>query len=218
MVEATLLLIETAMKDGADRFTLVSGDSLPIVSKAKFENLLDGAIDICHHRPIDKSENSTRDDQYYRRYFSLKEYDRLLPRAINAFSKFWPIPINITKYLAPLDLQIGSQFWSITRSTMIKILEHHKRNPKFAKYFHKIKLSDETFFQTLTVCYSNDLNGTGIMFANWDLPNAPHPSALSSEILEDQFKSGKFFFARKFSTDDSELLSTWSKLYEGHLI
>jgi hypothetical protein len=89
------------------------------------------------------------------------------------------------------------------------MLEHHRVHPHFATYFRKTKLSDETFFQTLAVHYSGELNGTGLMFANWSSPTAPHPSRLTVDLLVNEFKGHKFFFARKFSSSDAELISAW---------
>ena len=214
MVEATLILINRALTDGASRLTLITGDSLPIASSEKFMNLLKSDVDICHNRALKDSTDPRRDDQYFRRYFAAKKYESFFPRLINLFLRKWPIRINIKKYLQPLELQIGSAYWSVTSETMRKALDYCERNPQLPTYFKKIKFPDETFFQTLFRFFSNNVNGTGIMYANWDQPNAPHPSPLSASILKDEFNKGNFYFARKFCSEESELFTTWSSLYD----
>jgi hypothetical protein len=97
---------------------------------------------------------------------------------------------------------------------MQRMLEHHRIHPDFVTYFRKIKLSDETFFQTLAVHYSASLSGTGIMYANWSAGNTPHPEELDEVQIESVFKSKKFLFARKFSTSNSRNLEFWMKNYK----
>ena len=96
-VEATLILINRAIEEGATRLTLISGDSLPLASKEKFSRLLSGDIDICHNRKIKDSGDLNRDDLYYRRYFGFKNYVGFFPRFINFASSHWPFKINISK-------------------------------------------------------------------------------------------------------------------------
>jgi len=118
------------------------------------------------------------------------------------------------KYLDEIELQIGSQFWSVTNQTLRKVLDFHERNPQYSSYFKRVKLSDETFFQTLIILFSTQVNGSGIMYANWEIPNSPHPSPLSKDLLAVQFNSDKFYFARKFCSEESELLRNWRYLFD----
>jgi hypothetical protein len=212
-VEATLILINKAMNEGARRLTLISGDSLPLAPKEKFENMMLDDIDICHNRKLKNSRDLNRDDLYYRRYFGFKNYVGFFPRFINyAFSQ-WPFKINIAKYLSPLELTVGSQWWSVTTLTMSAGLKHCEENPKLLKYFKKVKLSDELFFQTLVSHFSRNLNGTGIMYANWEGEGAAHPGELNPKLIEQEFASQKFLFARKFSTLNNENFQRWRELY-----
>jgi Core-2/I-Branching enzyme len=212
MVEATLILINRALLDGASRLTLITGDSLPIASSEKLFELMKSDVDVCHNRALKNSSDLRRDDQYFRRYFAAKNYDAFFPRLINFFLRKWPIRINIKKYLQPLELQIGSQFWSVTSEAMRKALDFHEKNPQFSSYFKKIKLPDETFFQTLIIFFSNQVNGSGIMYANWDHPNTPHPSPLTVELLEQEFSRQRFYFARKFTSQNDKLIACWQAL------
>jgi len=212
MVEATLILVKKALTDGALRLTLISGDSLPIAPSKEFHSLLESNTDICHHRSLSKSTDFKRDDQYYRRYFGAKNFDAFLPRLMNLFFRKWPIRIRIKKYLEEIELQIGSAYWSVTSETMQKVLDFHERNSQYSSYFKKVKSCDETFFQTLIIFFSKQVNGTGIMYANWDTPNSPHPSPLTVELLEQEFSRQRFYFARKFASENDKLIACWESL------
>jgi Core-2/I-Branching enzyme len=212
-VEAQLILVNQAIKEGAKRLTLISGDSLPIALNHRFENLLRSNLDICHNRALKFSKNPEMDDQYFRRYFSAKNHRGFLPRLLNYFSRKWPIKIDISRHLGYLDLYIGSAWWSITSETMRKVLDYQNQNPKILDFFKKAKLPDELYFQTLVSNTSENLNGTGIMYANWRDGNTPHPGDLDTRQIQEEFRSQKFYFARKFSTSDLENLKVWRELY-----
>jgi len=211
MVEATLLLVREALNQGATRLTLISGDSLPIASTEKFHGLFNSDLDICHNRSLVKTNKKARDDLYFRRYFAVKDYTKFLPRIINLIFRLWPIKINISKYIAPLDLHIGSQWWSITSQTMKKIMQYHENNPRYSLYFKKTKLSDETFFQTLIMHFSNNVRNESTTYANWEILDSPHPGKLTTELLEKAISSNVFYFARKFESSRIDLLGTWSE-------
>jgi hypothetical protein len=212
MVRAILILAKKALKDGASRLSLISGDALPIASDSEFQKLLLSDLDICHNRSLKYKYDSQVDFHYYCRYIPSKYPQRFLPRAINYFSRKWPIKINVQKYLDPLDMKIGSMWWSVTRETMIKSIEHHENNPNFAKYFMKSKHPGETFFQTLFAHFSPNIRDEGTTYANWDTSRVPHPGDLSVEQLRNAFDSQKFLFARKFETKRKDLLDEWYKL------
>jgi Core-2/I-Branching enzyme len=212
MVRSILLLAKEALKDGATRLSLISGDALPIASEAEFKQLLASNLDICHNRSLKHQYDSQVDFHYYCRYIPSKYPRRFLPRVINYLSRKWPIKINVQKYLDPLDMKIGSMWWSVTRDTMNKSINHYESNPKFAKYFMKSKHPGETFFQTLFAHYSSNIRDEGTTYANWDVPRVPHPGDLSLEQLRNAFESQKFLFARKFETHRKDLMEEWHKL------
>jgi hypothetical protein len=215
-VEATLILINKAMNEGARRLTLISGDSLPLAPKEKFETMMLDDIDICHNRKLKNSKNLQLDDKYFRRFFGAKKYVGLVPRSINFLFRQWPLKIRITRYLGSLDLHIGSAYWSVSERTMSTGLRYCNSNPNFLKYFKKVKHSDELFFQTLIGNFSEKLDGTGIMYANWSAGNTPHPGDLDPCQIQEEFRSQKFYFARKFSTSEPENLKIWSECFSAN--
>jgi hypothetical protein len=211
-VEATLILINRAMNEGARRLTLISGDSLPLVPQEKFEKMMLDDIDICQNRKLKNSKNLQRDDKYFRRYFGAKNYAGFVPRSINFLFHHWPLKIRMTRYLGPLDLHIGSAYWSVSERTMTTGLKYCNSNPNFLKYFKKVKHSDEIFFQTLIGNFSEKLDGTGIMYANWEGEGTAHPGELDLKQIGQEFASQKFLFARKFSTLNNENFEKWKEL------
>jgi len=212
MVQATLILIERALKDGATRLSLISGDALPIASEKIFNKLLSSNVDICHNRSLKSDYDDKVDAQYYHRYFSSKYPQNFFPRGINYLSRRWPIEIRIQKYLDTLDMKIGSQWWSVSRETMIKSIDYYRKHPVFAKYFSKSKHPEETFFQTLFVHFSPNIRNEGTTYANWNVPRVPHPGELGVKQLREAFESEDFLFARKFETERTDLLKEWHKL------
>ena len=214
MVEATLILTREALAQGATRLTLISGNSLPIVGPKRFAELMESDLDICHHRSFRKTFNKKTDYQYFRRYFATKGYQNFFPRLVNLVLGIWPIRINISKYLDPLELMIGSQWWSVTSRTMEQALIVYQENPKLDGYFKKIKLSDETFLQTLICHVSQNIDGTGTTYANWEIVG-PHPGELTTKLLEEAINSGAFYFARKFYSEDFYLLNFWRSHRQG---
>jgi len=212
MVRSILLLAERALADGASRLSLISGDALPIAPKKDFDKLMLSNLDICHNRSLKTSYDRRVDFHYYNRYIPSKYPNRFIPRAINYLSRKWPVKIDIDKYLDPLDMKIGSMWWSVTRETMVKSIAHHQNNPRFSKYFKISKHPGETFFQTLFAHFSTNIRDEGTTYANWDIPRVPHPGDLSVNQLRTAYESKKFLFARKFETQRKDLLEEWHKL------
>jgi len=212
MVRSILLLAEKALADGASRFTLISGDALPIAPKTDFDKLMLSKLDICHNRSLKTTYDSRVDFHYYNRYIPSKYPNRFIPRSINYLSRKWPVKIDIDKYLDPLDMKIGSMWWSVTRDTMVKSIAHHQKYPKFSKYFEISKHPGETFFQTLFAHFSTNIRDESTTYANWDIPRVPHPGDLSTDQLRIAYESKKFLFARKFETYRVDLMEEWHKL------
>jgi len=212
MVQSILLLSKKALDDGATRLSLISGDALPIAPESEFNELMSSNLDICHNRSLKAGYDPEVDFHYYCRYFPSKHPQKFIPRGINYLSRKWPIKIDIDKYLSPLDMKIGSMWWSVTRETMVKSIQHHENNPEFAKYFKKSKHPGETFFQTLFAHFSTNIRDEGTTYANWDIPKVPHPGDLSVDQLRTAHKSKMFLFARKFETSRRDLLDEWHKL------
>ncbi len=76
------------------------------------------------------------------------------------------IPDNLTPHL-------GSQWWCLTRQTLSAILEDPDR-AVYDKYFSKVWIPDESYFQTLVRLYSTDIEGRSLTLSKFDFKGKPH--------------------------------------------
>lgn len=76
------------------------------------------------------------------------------------------IPDNLTPHL-------GSQWWCLTRQTLSAILEDPDR-AVYDKYFSKVWIPDESYFQTLSRLYSTDIEGRSLTLSKFDFKGKPH--------------------------------------------
>ncbi len=76
------------------------------------------------------------------------------------------IPRRITPHL-------GSQWWCLTRQTLSAILEDPDR-PEFDRYFSKVWIPDESYFQTLVRLYSVNVESRSLTLSKFDFQGKPH--------------------------------------------
>ena len=76
------------------------------------------------------------------------------------------LPRGITPHL-------GSQWWCLTRSTISAILNDPKR-PIFERYFRRVWIPDESYFQTLVRRHSNQIESRSLTLAKFDVQGKPH--------------------------------------------
>lgn len=76
------------------------------------------------------------------------------------------IPESITPHL-------GSQWWCLTRQTLSAILQDPDREI-YDKYFSKVWIPDESYFQTLVRLYSTDVESRSLTLSKFDFQGKPH--------------------------------------------
>lgn len=76
------------------------------------------------------------------------------------------IPAGIVPYL-------GSQWWCLTRQTLSAILEDPDR-PVYDRYFSKVWIPDECYFQTLARHYSTEIESRSLTLSKFDYQGKPH--------------------------------------------
>lgn len=76
------------------------------------------------------------------------------------------IPNRLTPHL-------GSQWWCLTRQTLSAILEDPDR-AAFDRYFSKVWIPDESYFQTLARLYSSELESRSLTLSKFDFQGRPH--------------------------------------------
>lgn len=77
---------------------------------------------------------------------------------------------RIPKGLVP---HMGSQWWCLTRQTLSAILEDPER-PKYDKYFQKVWIPDERYYQTLSRQYSSNIESRSLTLSKFDFQGKPH--------------------------------------------
>ena len=101
--------------------------------------------------------------------FSWKKHRRLfdayvdLQRRVKFKRK---IPEGITPHL-------GSQWWCLTRQTLSAILEDPRRE-EFDRYFRRVWIPDESYFQTLARLYSTKIESRSLTLSKFDFQGKPH--------------------------------------------
>ncbi|KQI70030.1 glycosyl transferase [Loktanella sp. 3ANDIMAR09] len=68
---------------------------------------------------------------------------------------------------------MGSQWWCLTRQTLSAILQDPDR-PLYDKYFSRVWIPDESYFQTLARSYSFNIESRSLTLSKFDFQGKPH--------------------------------------------
>lgn len=68
---------------------------------------------------------------------------------------------------------MGSQWWCLTRQTLSAILEDPDR-AAYDRYFRKVWIPDESYFQTLARLYSQNIESRSLTLSKFDFQGKPH--------------------------------------------
>jgi len=72
-----------------------------------------------------------------------------------------------------LEPHLGSQWWCLTRRTLLSILDDPKR-PVYDRYFRRVWIPDESYFQTLARLYSTRIESRSLTLSKFDMHGRPH--------------------------------------------
>ncbi len=203
IVEATRLLADQAIADGATRLTLLSGVSYPIVSD---ERLIEFAKS--DHECVDANEVdlATQTKPFVRRFtsrhfsFHLKQnlHGRIMRRLSREFWVRMPRIDPVTE-LNPLKLTLGSQWWSVRSETYLNAMQLLASNSMIEKFFQKIECADESFFGTIFHYVAKDHDEHGTTFVKW--VGRGGPRAIGQAELHAARSSEHFLFIRKIGLE-----------------
>ena len=101
---------------------------------------------------------------------------------------------------------LGSQWWCLTRTTLAAILDDPRR-PEFDRYFRRVWIPDEAYFQTLARRVSPRIESRSLTLARFDAGGRPH--VLYDDHLEELNQSDHFVARKIWSGAD--------RLYEAFL-
>lgn len=114
--------------------------------------------------------------------------------------------LRITRTL-PKDLipHLGSQWWCLTRTTLSAILDGPRRR-EFDRYFKKVWIPDESYFQTLVRLVSNNVESRSLTLSKFDYQGKPH--IFYDDHLQ-LLRRSDCFVARKIWPDAEKLYSVF---------
>ena len=108
------------------------------------------------------------------------------------------IPAGIVPHL-------GSQWWCLTRATLGAILSHPDR-PRYDRYFRRVWIPDESYFQTLVRQVSTRVESRSLTLSKFDFQGRPH--VFYDDHLH-LLRQSEAFVARKIWPDAGLLYDTF---------
>ncbi len=215
LVQATLYAVEAAVNafPRATHFYMLSGDCMAIKSAEYAHAFLDGdevdyieSFDFFNSDWIKTGMKGER--LTFRHYFNERTHKWLFYATLNLQKR-----LSLQRAI-PHDLQImiGSQWWCLRRRTIEAVLDFTRKRRDVTRFFRTTWIPDETFFQTLVrhLVPEHEIRVrtlTCLMFSDYGMPVTFYNDHYDLLLSQD------FLFARKISTDATELKRRLGDLY-----
>ena len=223
LVEATLILLQTALSDQRhfDRFVLLSGADYPLGSASHIEQFFESNpnkefIDLVAMPSEVEGKPISRLTTY-----KLRPGDRKIKKVIQKILMrvgVLPRKRNYKDYLRDLAPYAGAQWWALSHEACDFILSFVKENIQVVNFFKNTICPDESIFQTIL---GNSPFRSRIVreltYADWSAGGA-NPAFITEEHLaffrptssfspDGVYGSDEMLFARKFSDESEELVA-----------
>ena len=177
LVEASQKAAELLLREFPDvrHVYLASGSCLPLrpVQEMKdylAERPMTNFIESVTTEDVPWTVGGLDEERFTLRFpFSWKKRRRLFDWYVG-FQRRWKIKRKIPDGLVP---HLGSQWWCLTRQTLTAILEDPDRSV-YDKYFSKVWIPDESYFQTLVRLYSTNIESRSLTLSKFDFQGKPH--------------------------------------------
>ena len=234
LVEASLLLLKKAVANSTpfDHFVLLSGQDFPLKSNTYISQFLSKykGYDFIEYYSLPSDKLREKQGGLYRvnRYHQIakKKHSEFPPYSkkpvLNALFNAWANWHHSAVRKMPLSMQpyAGSQWWLLSRDTVVMILSFLKENKEVENFFQNVWIPDEIFFQTVLYHLKGDdpcIINKNYRFIEWekkaDLDFISNPKELTVLDFE-QLQKTEALFARKFDEiQSSELLQQLLKLH-----
>ena len=137
----------------------------------------------------------------FERYFpvSWRKHRRLFDRLVNLQRRF-----NIKRKMPQgLVAHLGSQWWCMTRATLLAILNDPRR-PEFDRFFKTVWIPDESYFQSLARRQSIAIESQSLTVSNFDDQGKPY---ILYDDHAEMLALSRCFVARKVWSGADKLLS-----------
>lgn len=226
IVQATLLLLQNAVNHNVnfDYFILLSGQCLPIQSKATIRSFFEQNNGKCFIELKSFSEPDMASSWYKLHYPVFFDALGRLPNTLPFFKKLeykkWLFKImrNALKLVGykrqiPDGLQpaFGSQWWALHRDAVHHVLDSIQNRPHVLSFFRYTWAPDELFFQSVLNSYNftGELENRSLWYIDWST-NGP-PKTMTRDDYNKMMSSRKLF-ARKFDISiDTQLIQLIEK-------
>lgn len=177
IVAATQSACELMLSEfpGVRHVYLSSGSCMPLRPIEELQSYLDERprtdfIESVTTDEVDWTVGGLDQERFTLRFpFSWKRQRRLFDKYVELqrrvkFSR--KIPDQVVPHL-------GSQWWCLTRQTLSAILQDPRRE-EFDRYFKRVWIPDESYFQTLSRLYSVALESRSLTLSKFDFQGKPH--------------------------------------------
>ncbi len=177
LVQATQAASELMLKSfsGVRHVYLASGSCLPLRPVHELVDYLDARprtdfIESVATEYVLWTIGGLDEERFTMRFpFSWKKQRRLFDWYVN-FQRRWRLRRRVPDGIVP---HLGSQWWCLTRQTLSAILEDPER-ASYDRYFSKVWIPDESYFQTLARHYSTEIESRSLTLSKFDFQGKPH--------------------------------------------
>ncbi len=139
--------------------------------------------------------------------FAYRKHRKLFDRYVE-FQRRWKFKRRIPDGLVP---HLGSQWWCLTRTTLHAILTDPRR-PEFDRYFRRVWIPDESYFQTLARLHSMQIESRSLTLSKFDGQGKPYIFYNDHrQILEES----RCFVARKIWPNATALYAHFPRPVQG---
>ncbi|MCX8508739.1 MAG: glycosyl transferase [Rhodobacteraceae bacterium] len=177
LVAATLAASEQLLAGNADlsHVYLSSGSCLPLRPHADLQSYLES------EPATDFIESVTTDDvPWIVGGLAMERFTLRFPFSWRSQRRLFDGYVRLQRRLgmrrripAGLTPHMGSQWWCLTRRTLLSILQDPRRG-EYDRYFRRVWIPDESYFQTLARLYSVRIESRSLTLSKFDIDGRPH--------------------------------------------
>lgn len=208
---AILDLLRKAHARGYDRYVLISGQDVPLVSNAEIVEFFsrNDHIDYLQSIPVSDPSVDATIDRITRRYWHAPYRHAGLSRFLYSIVEY-ALELGYRSFLQKKmlagDFYWGETWFGIRHSTASALLSFLEETPDFARLFAGSRLAEESFLQTAVrrISEPTTLSDRLLTYTDW-ITGPEKPRVLERVDLKRLLESG-FLFGRKVHPEKSQEL------------
>lgn len=211
-VKAIFYLLNVALMDSKIHYVhILSGQDYPVRQAEEFENYFDTECTAIHMSCSDETQYGIGVVDRYSYWYPMTKQNpnsivvRGLNRAFVSMQKRLSIK---KKTIGKYDkIYKGMIYVSAPRNAMEYVKDCFSKDRRLHRNLSHVRLAEEFIFQTVLMNsdYISDIDNNGLRYNDWEHAEGGSP-AIINESHYDRIKEGNYYFARKFSTGESDKL------------